>query len=768
MASTKTKIPNIGQALEVTTSPTLVAEYMTATTVTGTPAAGKFYSDISGRAPLIDPSKKPNGKFGVERIYMNRNLTEVSGEVGPSGQIVYQGKDDRIRFVGPWKLSLGSSNNDGPSISASDPWSNPDEYLEVTFYGTGLNMFMLGQGGTKLLDIDIDGVAGSAVDFSQSEVLGSRDYPPHNLTNVVSGLALGLHTVTIKGKSGVAGEMFLNGIEILNESTSITIPEGSVTSGGALLSTAATTTDLTTFDLAYQDGSTSITDATKGGCVSIYNENGAIKKAITYADSTQGNLGSADHSNEEVVQKFNWREFGVGRADDFSTLSTSNSDRAFTLDDGTTTLVGNDVEMYITKGSLQVGPTGSFFTLTFVGSGLDILRVDNSTGSENFSVFVDGVDIGTLDPVAQHNVERVETIVSGLPFGTHTVKIIRDAAIAYSIGVQDFIIYAPKKPTLPAGAVELGSAYKMADYDSSGTTGSDSISHLKVAEGVLAKDVTREIVYLGGVTLSSITPHQSFGFHVTYGTGSDGSMSYTFFGSGVQYHGMSGGGASAFTVEIDGVANATGVNIEGVTNDGGGSYTQTADGGEVNRRLDFTGLTLGFHTIKFSALNGAGLQSARLYIITPFYSYTNDVLNLTDYLVGSNTLKSEVLIPGATDKKIIATQGIEGLEDTVTLFLDNNFLTGQVVLVKIGRMVTMSALSSITHTSVHTPATTIGFLPEKFRPSFDITNTTYYDDTAAEITVIASDGTIYIQHRSESGPVAETISGALTMSWVVP
>jgi hypothetical protein len=47
---------DIEELLTLSIEPKVSPEYMTATTATGTPAAGKFHSEISGRAPLFDLS----------------------------------------------------------------------------------------------------------------------------------------------------------------------------------------------------------------------------------------------------------------------------------------------------------------------------------------------------------------------------------------------------------------------------------------------------------------------------------------------------------------------------------------------------------------------------------------------------------------------------------------------------------------------------------------------------------------------------------------
>ena len=193
---------------------------------------------------------------------------------------------------------------------------------------------------------------------------------------------------------------------------------------------------------------------------------GVIAKDINYADTTQLNLAAADHSNEEVVQKFNWREFSSGRSDDFGAVDGF-GDHTFTLDDGTTSLVGNNVrtEAAISEPSLEFITTGDV-TLTFVGTGLDVTVVEEVAGTATVGVTVNGSSIGTgFNTNTSSEFER-KTVVSGLPFGTHTVKIDVTAG-GNAFGLGDSIVYAPKKPAIPAGAAEIDSTYKLADYDGS-------------------------------------------------------------------------------------------------------------------------------------------------------------------------------------------------------------------------------------------------------------------------------------------------------------
>ena len=214
---------------------------------------------------------------------------------------------------------------------------------------------------------------------------------------------------------------------------------------------------------------------------------GTIAKAVQPTAASQLNLGSADHeaANEEVIRVHNWREFGNNRSDDFSTLEAANSDRAFTLSDGTTTLVGDNVRTF-NDILLRHNDDGNFdIVFTFVGTGLDVSYEDSATtGGHDFQVDIDGINTGAMNATGT-TVVRNESIVSGLPYGTHTAKFRRVTA-AIVRGFKDFTIYGPKKPALPDGAIEIANYNIMADFVANTTPGDGTIS-----TGTIRKDFSR-------------------------------------------------------------------------------------------------------------------------------------------------------------------------------------------------------------------------------------------------------------------------------------
>lgn len=304
----------------------------------------------------------------------------------------------------------------------------------------------------------------------------------------------------------------------------------------------------------------------------------------------------------------------------------SASDRAFTLDDGTTTLVGNDVRADTFPGFAVLdiaNGVGAFVAITFVGTGLDVIQYGNGSGSTAFDVDVDGTNTGNVSGI---DGEQRLKVVSGLPYGTHVVEL-RATAVSLNIGFSKFIIYGPKKPTLSTGAIELSEYYIMADYDSSSVV---TANPFLIPEGTIAKSITREFIYdeiAGAWSSPSLSVNRPLGW-LAAGTNlqNDNSYELQFFGESIaiQHQYQSGIAAVNYVVdiEIDGVLDATGVVIAGnASNDTGGQYTFVIDTDATKHyMIEFTGLTLGKHSIKVTKQSGNGsISICGAYIQTPIH-----------------------------------------------------------------------------------------------------------------------------------------------------
>jgi len=178
----------------------------------GTPGVGQFLSSVIGRAAIPDITNDMRASFGIERI-MTQQIQLVQNETGPNGEPIWSVLNDTnglIRFVG----------GDWVNISSTYGWaagcSNQNSYLEITFYGTGLNLLtMLGYAYSAYATVD--GGTESATNIfpsgTQSTILAYRNYAANIPLVVASSLTLGLHTIKIR--NNLVGGMNVHGFEIL-------------------------------------------------------------------------------------------------------------------------------------------------------------------------------------------------------------------------------------------------------------------------------------------------------------------------------------------------------------------------------------------------------------------------------------------------------------------------------------------------------------------------------------------------------------------------
>jgi hypothetical protein len=335
-------------------------------------------------------------------------------------------------------------------------------------------------------------------------------------------------------------------------------------------------------------------------------------------------MGSASHTNEEVIRTYHWREFGCGRissTDDFSSLTTTTGTRAFTLDDGITTLAGLNVQSILTgsNDTLAFASTGDHAIFTFVGTGLDLVLATTDT-SRTITVTIDGSTVATASAVPYSGIFTTK-ICSGLPYGTHTVKI---TATANPVRINSFVVYAPTVPTLPSGAVSLGQYYLMADYVADTTYGNP----FRVSTGVLRKMFTREVIYSGTWTVAS-NDVQSFasGFNIRSSTAAS-YYEITFVGTGLNLRPFLSDAAYNITFSLDGAAPGTSTFAytgSGLTyTPGTGVLSGTLSGGGGTGAvglLSITGLTFGVHKLRVT-LNStsAFMYSECIDVITPVHA----------------------------------------------------------------------------------------------------------------------------------------------------
>jgi hypothetical protein len=570
---------------------------------------------IVGRSSIPNIAADLKTSMGVERIPVQQ-IYQLQTEFGASGEPVFAAVNDdkqQIRFVGTWTSPVDSSGQYASTITVND-------YCEVTFYGTGLNMLMVPAASQDFRVTTDGGAEGSNLAVAYSTILNARNYSSNTLISLVSGLSLATHTVKIRNNA-VAG-LKPSGFEVLNAQSTLTVNSGIAYANGSKLSLASQQSP------AYNSGFESGTLGTKGGHVVVYQKSdGTVGKAVTPTDATALYLTSASHTNEEIVRKHYFREFAASRTDDFSVAFGNSQTRSFTLDDGATTLVGSVINFYQpaiignTQEVIHTTGTGSYITFTFVGTGLDVTFVGSTGISDAHNVTVDGVNISTTFTIAAL-VNSTIKIVSGLSYGTHTVRFTRNAALNYGVSPIHFIVYQPKKPSLPSGAIEL------ADYNIVGNYAANTAGTISPSQGVIRKFGNRENTYVGSWAIG--LDAAASGFNDIFTSTATNYFEYTFFGTGIEHKGWIAAGAQNYTYSIDGVTNLTGAGYTtnlynastGLTLTGStGVLSGTQAGNSSAVTASITGIPLGRHTLRVTFNSGTnGLRNDTVDVITPIYS----------------------------------------------------------------------------------------------------------------------------------------------------
>jgi hypothetical protein len=616
------------------------------------------FSSVANRAKIRDLSKDMAPLFGINRIPVQQ-IIELQNESGPNGERVHAplyDTDGLIRFVGDW-TNANAAN--GPRIETS---ALTTDYVEITFYGTALNILMglIGTGYNIVASIDGGPEGSNLVVTTGSSALAGRNYSPNVVVPIVSGLSLGIHTVKIR--QAVASSLPFYGYEVINEVAQVSVVQGSIVrkQSRAGLESA--------ISLSYKPSDLT---GTRGGRVVLYSTGSKIATAVQPVDSVSKYLTNADHANEVLIRTHYPREFGAGRSDDFSTMTSSQSDRAFTLSDGTTNLLAyqSSIQTRNSMDALVAMTTSTFWTVTFVGTGLDIKAANNSAGTANYTLWVDGVNQGTV--AGGSTSVRTIKLCSGLPYGTHTVQIVNNVGNAAELDLFAFNVYGPKKPETPAGAVELADYCVMADYSISTNGNTNSIS-----QGVLRKNATREMLYSGTWSFTSDPTLTSTGYYV--GSTTAGSyVEYTFFGTGVEWVFKTNSAlAHNLTISIDGSSNLSGYTTQYVAASTGTTFTASTgtltgtSAGQGHAQISIRGLTLGLHKIRVTQNTTTNTCTHEAFdVIVPIHSMVDAKTSFqSTSLVGScSMLDSRILSTSQKSKLLAIANGIANYTTTTTV-----------------------------------------------------------------------------------------------------
>jgi len=653
MARTNTQIQSIDDVLSAQFGSTVNIQKINAP-----------FTTIVNRAQMTDLSKDLGARVGTERI-PTQQISLLQNEVGALGELVFRPINDiheQIRFVGPW---TNNSAADGQHLNSGQPVNS---YAEVTFYGTGLNVLINNFGGTNNLVYAVDGGSNSSSIFPASltaVITAGRKTSSNCVLTVVSGLSLGLHTVKLTRLSTSANSFSISGFEILNESTTMKFVPGSASVGGKLVSLA--TLQSRAYDKTAVLESGSLSSGRGGRVVAYLKPDGTIGMAATSVNAAftfATSITDADRATEEVVRNIHWREFGAGRSDDFSTLDVTSSNRVFTLDDAVTTLTTLGGNTYTSAGVTDViainSDSARTLTLTFVGTGLDIIVTSDNTDGVGTDTFGASVDGGTMtnfiSTAVGSNIFKTLRIASGLPYGTHTVNFKRTVTPTnWNLRFANFVIYGPKTPAIPAGSVSLAQWNVLADYANVSSFGVNITDRFKMSTGVIRKASSRESTYQGGGWLNAgidVTNFSSgFNMVATAGSSNGASVSHTFFGTGIELRSLTinaavynwtltlnGNPLSTYGASVGTVANGSGLTLSTA-----GALTGTYSGGQDTILYRISGLPLARYTLKIlKNETTSNLYIDSFDVITPVHAplYSTPGSLQSTQNVGSSSVES--------------------------------------------------------------------------------------------------------------------------------
>jgi hypothetical protein len=274
---------------------------------------------------------------------------------------------------------------------------------------------------------------------------------------------------------------------------------------------------------------------TPGNIIFTSNIAGSGSAVLFHIASTVG--PPLDPTREYV--RFAPMDLGIGQTTDFSLDFTVPGNRTFTLDDGTTSVAGQNVK-YVSAGiegvdnALQLVSAGSVLRIRAVCSQMDILVANNA--ALNASITIDGCP-AFIRLVGGVGLQRV-TILTNARYQSHEITITNAAGVDFA----GLILHEPTTSTIPQGTV-LSTQNELARYLVSQSTNGNVLP-----TGTVAIDpMTNGGVFVDSSGTGSVnwtasldfTKNTAFGKYITTDR-ANAYFEYTFIGDGFEIEYFSG------------------------------------------------------------------------------------------------------------------------------------------------------------------------------------------------------------------------------------
>ena len=542
-----------------------------------------YYTDIDGSRPIKDP--RIGAHFGSQR-HLLKSLQLLEQETATHGFNVYSvdGRDWLRCCASDKDFYTGNSANGNGIFSYG---SNSSSFFEIVGYFNGINFSGFTHTTRGVEFSVNGGSVSTSNFFTTSTMTPLRDryVPAGSSVNLTNSLTLGINTIKIIPEGADTGFWF-NVDLIVQDTTSaatrsqIQIPEQDVFTHGKKVRIPAHAEHYDPFNgftsgsdiSSYVDTTTSLGLSKwlhSGNYYRPYNGMRVVKwagrsgihtsvtvmppNAKSIADSSSLTNGTAKANasisnntfyptfeahttsvNEdrlyEVAKTYRFREFGNGSVNggtgatyaDASMLNTSD-DIAYVMDDGLTSLSGEDVQNESGSGGLQFAGNGDFIFVTFIGTGISLKVTTGSSGYTHKGT-LDGVEVS---PTSGHASATHLDIAQNLPYGTHIFKWERVATSGSGdTKILECNFNQPKMPPIPDDACIIADYMLMADFVPQTSAGID-----KISKGVRSVSASRDFFIddtgSNSLALDLSTIHKS-GFKISSGAVSDSDTTITF------------------------------------------------------------------------------------------------------------------------------------------------------------------------------------------------------------------------------------------------
>ena len=597
--------------------------------------------DVSATSRLL--GRKTAGAGNVEELTGADALTLVGAQAQSSAWNYVEGMATGANLVfyplhelppsaktGLWREVVASS---GSIRTARRCFTCRTGSVTFTFTGTAVALVTLGFTQASLT-YQIDGGALttcatlSAPDVAQiSSTLGKEQ-----IVFIASGLAATSHTITFwnSGRTikvyGILAEHSANNHALVAAGSSVIGGVRNTHSAADLTPDAAQAGDKGRCDLitAKNDGTTVLVKGTDGTNEKAY--------SINYAGVVSQRYRGTFEPNEHMAR--GWTNF--------TTVSTAVSDF-----DGYVLSVTTD----------QVAH------LSFYGTGLvGYFNCYNAAGQ--IKVTVDGDAEGAVVELYLNSATLVTTpvtLASGLPLGYHTVRLRLPGtkhtnSSDYNVVLFGADVYLPARPAVPAGSVELGRILvnPLMDTVSAVSTIATSAENAGWKRYCQPYDIRMVGANWTTSTYNGPTGGQCY---QNANTNETDYALFTFYGTGIRVNVMGGTTTGRFAWTLDAAAE-----VDNVETYMAASTVRSMCGYEV------TGLTQGFHTVKFRATNAKHGSSSSNNILLDSFDVYNPVEFIADTAPRSMVTTADIPAVGLMTNFIPDGVGSK-LNDVLTFLL---------------------------------------------------------------------------------------------------